>query len=88
MVTKESSNTQNLDVLESVSMTYDDANRLKTYNGQSVTYDEKGNMTYGPVDGKMQELTYDCRNRLVDPAGSYSRVSVEPSALVILQSLP
>ncbi len=50
-------------------MTYDDANRLKTYNGQSVTYDEKGNMTYGPVDGKMQELTYDCRNRLVEAGG-------------------
>ncbi|MCM1500963.1 MAG: hypothetical protein NC124_21095, partial [Clostridium sp.] len=69
VITKTSTNTQNPDVLEAVSMTYDDANRLKTYNGESVTYDEKGNMTYGPVDGVMQELTYDCRNRLVEAGG-------------------
>ena len=50
-------------------MTYNDANRLVTYNGQKVRYDEKGNMTYGPVDGVMQELTYDCRNRLVEAGG-------------------
>ena len=50
-------------------MTYNDANRLVTYNGQKVRYDEKGNMTYGPVDGKMQELSYDCRNRLVEAGG-------------------
>ena len=50
-------------------MTYNDANRLVTYNGQKVKYDEKGNMTYGPVDGVMQELTYDCRNRLVEAGG-------------------
>ncbi len=50
-------------------MTYDAANRLKTYNGEKVVYDAKGNMTYGPVDGTMQELTYDCRNRLVEAGG-------------------
>ncbi|MCM1499074.1 MAG: PKD domain-containing protein [Clostridium sp.] len=69
VITKTSTNAQNPDVLETVSMTYDDANRLKTYNGESITYDEKGNMTYGPVDGVMQELTYDCRNRLVEAGG-------------------
>ncbi len=51
-------------------MTYNDANRLVTYNGQKVKYDEKGNMTYGSVDGVMQELTYDCRNRLVEAGGA------------------
>ena len=56
-------------MLETVTMTYNDANRLVTYNGQKVKYDEKGNMTYGPVDGVMQELTYDCRNRLVEAGG-------------------
>ena len=56
-------------MLETVTMTYNDANRLVTYNGQKVRYDEKGNMTYGPVDGIMQELTYDCRNRLVEASG-------------------
>ena len=33
-------------------------------NGEEVLYDVKGNMIYGPVDGEMTELTYDCRNRL------------------------
>ena len=69
MTTKSTSNAQNPGVLATVTMTYDDANRLKTYNGETVRYDEKGNMTYGPVDGKMQELTYDCRNRLVEAGG-------------------
>lgn len=46
-------------------MEYNDANRLVKYNGQDVIYDAKGNMTYGPVDGEMTELVYDCRNRLV-----------------------
>ncbi len=50
-------------------MTDNDANRLVTYNGQKVIYDEKRNMTYGSVDGVMQELTYDCRNRLVEAGG-------------------
>ena len=66
---KTTTNSQNPDVLETVTMTYNDANRLVTYNGQKVRYDEKGNMTYGPVDGIMQELTYDCRNRLVEAGG-------------------
>ena len=66
---KTTTNSQNPDVLETVTMTYNDANRLVTYNGQKVKYDEKGNMTYGPVDGVMQELTYDCRNRLVEAGG-------------------
>ena len=69
MTTKSTSNAPNPGVLATVNMTYDDANRLKTYNGEAVRYDEKGNMTYGPVDGKMQELTYDCRNRLVEAGG-------------------
>ena len=69
MIKKTTTNTQNPDVLETVTMTYNDANRLVTYNGQKVKYDEKGNMTYGPVDGVMQELTYDCRNRLVEAGG-------------------
>ncbi len=45
---------------------HDASNRLVTYNGEQVEYDKAGNMTYGPVDGKMTKLTYDCRNRLID----------------------
>ncbi|MDD6071895.1 MAG: polymorphic toxin-type HINT domain-containing protein, partial [Clostridiales bacterium] len=55
--------------LTTVSMDYDAANRLTSYNGEKVIYDEKGNMLYGPVDGVMQELTYDCRNRLIEAGG-------------------
>ena len=34
-------------------------------NGQQVSYDNKGNMTYGPLNGVMTDFTYDCRNRLI-----------------------
>ena len=44
---------------------YDAANRLISYNGKEVQYDKDGNMTYGPLDGKMVQYEYDCRNRLV-----------------------
>ena len=47
-------------------MTYDKDNRLATYNGEKVTYDERGNMLYGPLDGEMGDYTYDCRNRLIE----------------------
>ncbi len=58
---------QNADgtVTVAVSMTYDADNRLMTYNGQTVEYDEVGNMTRGPLNGAMADFTYDCRNRLV-----------------------
>ncbi|MDE6761667.1 MAG: PEGA domain-containing protein [Lachnospiraceae bacterium] len=49
----------------SAEMTYDVNNRLLTYNGEEVKYDKDGNMTYGPLQGKMEEFVYDCRNRLV-----------------------
>ena len=48
-----------------ITMEYSDDNRLLFYNGEEVTYDEEGNMTYGPLDGKMTEFVYDCRNRLI-----------------------
>ena len=48
----------------SVSMEYDAANRLISYNGEEVKYDKDGNMIYGPLDGEMVEFKYDCRNRL------------------------
>ena len=50
-------------------MTYDEENRLITYNGEEILYDADGNMTYGPVNGVMSELVYDCRNRLVSAGG-------------------
>ena len=41
------------------------ANRLISYNGIKVRYDKDGNMTYGPVNGEMTKLQYDCRNHLI-----------------------
>ncbi|MCM1494797.1 MAG: DUF6531 domain-containing protein [Bacteroides sp.] len=51
--------------LQNCTMTYDANNRLLTYNGEAVTYDADGNMTYGPLNGTMTSFTYDCRNRLI-----------------------
>ncbi|MDE7425415.1 MAG: hypothetical protein K2N51_17285, partial [Lachnospiraceae bacterium] len=52
--------------IEPVEMTYDKANRLTTYNGEEVTYDAEGNMTYGPdAEGNMTTFHYNCRNQLI-----------------------
>ena len=50
---------------ETLNMAYNEVNQLKYYNGEEVTYDADGNMTYGPLDGKMAEFKYDARNRLI-----------------------
>ena len=48
-----------------------------------LRYDADGNMTYGPVNGVMTELVYDCRNRLVSAGGveyTYDAENVRLSA--------
>lgn len=60
---------EGLSRLSSVKMAYDEENRLISYNGEALRYDADGNMTYGPVNGVMTELTYDCRNRLASAGG-------------------
>lgn len=72
----------------SFSATYDDDNRLTSFNGLSVVYDNDGNMTQGPLGPSSGvAYTYDSRNRLTaagglaydyDPMGN--RVSVTSSA--------
>ena len=52
-------------VTTSLEMEYDSANRLISYNNKKIKYDKDGNMLYGPVNGKMCNLTYDSRNRLI-----------------------
>lgn len=69
-------------------MTYDFDNRLATFNGNSVTHDLDGNMTYGPgTNSTFISYVYDARNRLLsvgglnyayDPAGN--RVAVTNGA--------
>jgi RHS repeat-associated protein len=66
-------------------MTYDDDNRLATFQGQSVTVDLDGNLTYGPLtNDTMAAYTYDARNRLsaignlqygYDPAGNRTSIT-------------
>ncbi len=57
--------------LSNTSMTYGSDNRLATFNGQPVFYDEDGNMTTGPLSGSMANYTYDSRNRITS-AGNLS----------------
>jgi len=47
-------------------MTYDADNRIETFDGNSVTHDDDGNMTYGPVtNASFATYSYDARNRLL-----------------------
>ncbi len=51
-------------------MTFDDDNRLATFNGLNVTNDLDGNLTYGPLtNSSFFTCTYDARNRLLDVDG-------------------
>jgi RHS repeat-associated protein len=55
----------------SFSATYDDDNRLASINGQSITHDADGNMTFGPIrhDFGHLNLTYNTRNQLTNADG-------------------
>jgi RHS repeat-associated protein len=48
----------------SLTMTYDNDNRLATFNGQSVTFDLDANMTRGPLDGSLANFGYDFNGNL------------------------
>lgn len=61
----ESSSVESANNIKSVTMTYDNDNRMLTYNGEEVQYDDNGNMIYGPLNGEMVTYEYDCRNRLI-----------------------
>ena len=71
------------DKISIISMEYDAANRLISYNGEEVKYDADGNMVYGPLNGEMAEYRYDCRNRLVscgETVYTYNAENVRMSA--------
>ena len=46
------------------SMTYDDDDRLATWNGQTCASDPDGNLTTGPLQGSLTTFSFDARNRL------------------------
>ena len=51
-------------------MTFDQDNRLKTLNGNAVTVDADGNMTYGPgTNNTFGTNMYDARNELISAGG-------------------
>jgi RHS repeat-associated protein len=51
-------------------ITYDDDNRLNTFNSTSVTMDDDGNMTYGPLTNNIfGSYVYDVRNELTSAGG-------------------
>ena len=64
-----SSDGTSIDKLSGAEMEYNKCNQLIKYNGKEVKYDAEGNMTYGPLNGKMAKFVYDCRNRLVSAGG-------------------
>ncbi|SNS57826.1 RHS repeat-associated core domain-containing protein [Anaerovirgula multivorans] len=49
-----------------IQMTYNEANRLAAYNGETVLYDKDNNMIWGPLDNEMTVFHYDSRNRLTE----------------------
>ena len=50
--------------------TYDDDDRLATFNGQGVSSDPDGNLTSAPLtNSTMVTYTYDARNRLMNAGG-------------------
>jgi RHS repeat-associated protein len=51
-------------------MTYDDDNRISTFNGLSVSYDLDGNLTSGPgTNNAFVSYAYNARNQLTNAAG-------------------
>lgn len=52
-------------------MTFDDDNRLATFNGQNVTNDLDGNLTWGSgTSDTFVAFGFDSRNRLTNVAGT------------------
>lgn len=51
-------------------MTFNDDNRLATFNGNNVTNDDDGNLTFGPLtNNTFVAYSYDARNRLLNAGG-------------------
>jgi RHS repeat-associated protein len=51
-------------------MTFDEDNRLATFNGNAVTHDADGNLTYGPLtNSTLVSYSYNARNQLLSAGG-------------------
>lgn len=60
---------------------YDDDNRLKTWNGTAITFDDNGNMLSNPYRARLDTLSYDGRDRLVGAAGGRFNIRYNPDGL-------
>ena len=58
-------------VAQPATMTYDNLNRLATFNGSATTFDADGNMTNGPLGSQFQDYFYDHKGNLLS-AGNVS----------------
>jgi RHS repeat-associated protein len=65
----------------SAAMTYDNDNRMVSFNGTAITNDQNGNMTRGPLGTGFGDFRYDPMNRLIS-AGSVSYVYDEEDRLI------
>ena len=72
--------------MKSAVMEYDTGNRLISYNGETVEYDEDGNMTYGPLGGKMVQYRYDSRNRLIQAGNTTYLYDAENNRIAIIEN--
>lgn len=66
-------------------MTYDSGNRLKSYNGIDIEYDDDGNMTKGILNGNLVDFTYDCRNRLVKVGNIEYEYDAENNRIAVIE---
>lgn len=77
---------QSLALPLSVEMTYTSANRLATYNGQTVQFDADGNLLTAPLNGQMSSLQFDSRNRLIQAGNTTYRYDAENQRIGVNQT--
>lgn len=60
-----------VDTLPTGEYGYDPDNRLVNFNGETLSFDDDGNLTYGPLpNGALGSFAFDARNRLIGAHGA------------------
>ncbi len=73
-------------MLEDAVMDYNSGNRLESLNGEAIGYDADGNMTSGPLNGKIKEFTFDSRNRLTAAGLAIYSYDAENNRIAVKQN--
>lgn len=71
----------------SMDISYESDNRLSDFNGQSVNYDNDGNMISGPLNGSLGSCIFDSRNRLVTTGNTSYQYDAENNRIGILETV-